>query len=189
MEYTWKDLAENLGVSVATVRRAVKKLGIEGRLTDPEEGFPKRIFSEVDYDRLKSVIDPLQPLARREENLPEPLSTSLSEPLSKQILQEVFRAMLAEALEGVASRLDAIQAEGQAREKRHQEELQAQEEQHTEKLAALGKELNQERESAQEAQETAQKNQEDLKAELVAIREELAELKKPWWKRLWGKEP
>ena len=189
MEYTWKDLAENLGVSVATVRRAVKKLGIEGRLIDPEEGVPKRIFSEVDYDRLKSVIAPLQPLARRNENLPEPLSTSLSESLSQQILQEVFRAMLAEALEGVASRLDAIQSEGQAREERHREELQAQEEQHSEELVALGEELNQERESSQEAQENAQKNQEDLKAELMAICKELAELKKPWWKRLWSKDP
>ena len=131
-----------------------------------------------------AVVDSLaEELAQRLDETTRTTLTRITVALAERIGEiQAGQSTIREEIQHLGGELQEVLRGTLEREERHREEFQAQEEQHSEELAALGEELNQERESAQKAQETAQKNQEELKAELTAIREELTELKKPWWK-------
>jgi DNA-binding transcriptional MerR regulator len=187
MEYTWSDLAEILGVSESTVRRSVKKLGLEGTLTDSEDGGTKRIFSEVDVERLKAVTDRPQLPAKREGEAETGLSTGLSTALAT--LEEIGTALallpdLREQLDDVINRLDGIQAEGQRRE----EETRCRETEARQREEELRAELQAAREETERQltafREAVQEREETLLEQLSAIQAELA---RPWWERLWSR--
>jgi DNA-binding GntR family transcriptional regulator len=174
MTYTWKQLAELLGVSERSVRRSVKKLGIEGTLSDREEGGTVRVFSEVDAARLKALsARPNLPALRAEE--PESgLTTALTNGLTTALTNGLttaldtlgnLRAELAElpALRAqvgqVTAGLEALREQGEKNERT----LREQGEQTERTLRALAQ------------------TQEALVEELRAVREELG---RPWWERL-----
>jgi hypothetical protein len=202
-EYGYKELAEILDVSERTARRYVKEAGVEGTVSYRSEGGTKRVFSEVDVERLKawqtaSVIPPPRPA------VPEGGMTRYdkTEPFPVLAMWENIGHALTELpplqaqMEEVITRLDTIQAV------RQQEQAAL-----TEALEKLCEELTATREEARQREEVARQREEALTAHLTALqeqaqrREESArrreaeltarwealqeELRRPWWKRLW----
>jgi DNA repair exonuclease SbcCD ATPase subunit len=163
MEYGYKDIAKLFGISEITVRRRLKNLGLEGRLIDRLEGGTKRVFSEVDIERLKSVT------GQSENNRAalDPLCTALA------VLPEV-KALLEQVVEDHRALREELTS---AREEARQREAAAQQ-----RAEALTAHLVALTEQAQRREESARRREAELTARLEAIQEEL---RRPWWKRLW----
>ena len=209
MEYTWKELADKLGVSVRTVRRSAKKLGVEGALSHRSEGGTVRVFSEVDYGRLKEVsYRPLLPVKVEddpERGMTEGLTTTLTTALTA--LEKIaVRLDELDELPEMRTILENVQAEAQRREEDHINLLEAhheaaeqrakeQEERRQAELAALRQESREREEKHQEELAALRQDAQTERAHAARREEEqrtrdkaIQEALQPWWKRLFRRE-
>ena len=181
MEYGYKEIAELLGMPEITVRRRLKNLGIEGVLIDRPNGGRKRVFTEVDVERLKSSDRVLDRVDSQEEGSGtslSPLDQTTRSPLDRSdqmVLEQLahtlavlpdLQALLIQVFEdnqGLKEELGQIQADLSA----YQQTVQQQTSEAQKRESAWATKLA-------EAQEFSKQREESLTTALDSLRAELA---------------
>jgi len=163
-EYGYKEVAEILGVSLRTAQRYVKEAGVQGTLSYRPEGGTKRVFTDLDMERLKVFVTPLDlPIKAPPSGMTSGMTSGVTEPDSG-------RGALAVLLDLRTLLENLVTANEELRE-----ELRQREERHTAELAAIRAELIRH-------SEATRRREENLAARLEALQEEVS---RPWWAKLW----